>query len=432
MLPAFKRSPRAARAYAVGICCIIAQSLACESATIPLDRDPDLAATRGKRRGHVPNAVTDLRVAAITDSSATLGFTEVNDGTNQPASYDVRYAVSPILWDSATSVTRGSCTTPVGGTSIGAPRTCTVLGLHPPAGYQFQLVAFRVTADGEVLFGPLSNVASVPPESVPSVALSLDRPALLESGDNGPATVTATLSYATSQSVTVTLGVSGTATEGADYTVSGKQIVIPAGNLTGTQTVAAIPDAVAEGSETVVLDIESVVNGSESGVQRVSATIEDDDLPAVTAVPLTIARFDGALPAILTLAGTVLMACSIGGRGPGAFDSTVTLGSLVPGIARLRDEFYRQLLAKQTGPSAERWREESAKHRQPFGFVRQRLNAFMANARAQQLQQRRLALFYAELGRLDAGVSLTAAGRSCYRPRAPAGSPRGRRRGGRR
>lgn len=109
------------------------------------------------------------------------------------------------------------------------------------------------------------------------------------------------------------------------------------------------------------------------------------------------------------LAGTVLMACSIGGRGPTSFESTATLGGLVPGIARLRDEFYRQLLAKQSGPRGERWREESKQRRQPFGFVRQQLNAFMANARAQQLQQRRLALFYADLGYLEAGRAVAEA-----------------------
>ena len=108
------------------------------------------------------------------------------------------------------------------------------------------------------------------------------------------------------------------------------------------------------------------------------------------------------------LAGTVLMASSIGGRGPATFDSASTLGNLVPRIARLRDEFYKQLLASQTGERAARWREESEKYRQPFGFVRQKLNAFMANARAQQLQQRRLALFLAELGYLDAGRAIAA------------------------
>src|SRR2546428_12998065 len=39
-----------------------------------------------------PGTVTDLAVAGVTDSGGTLTFTEVPDGTGQPASYDVRYA----------------------------------------------------------------------------------------------------------------------------------------------------------------------------------------------------------------------------------------------------------------------------------------------------------------------------------------------------
>src|SRR2546427_12580348 len=73
-----------------------------------------------------------------------LSFTEVSDGAGQPASYDIRYAVGTMEWGSAPAVTRGSCTTPVAGSAIGAKRTCTVLGLASSTAYQFQLVAFQI------------------------------------------------------------------------------------------------------------------------------------------------------------------------------------------------------------------------------------------------------------------------------------------------
>src|SRR5947208_15235467 len=110
--------------------------------------------------GTPPGTVTDLAVSGIADTSATLSFTEVTDGTGQPASYDVRYSVAPISWGSASDVTRGTCTTPVQGTAIGARRTCTVLGLVASTAYQFQLVAFRGTLNMNAVFGGLSNVAS--------------------------------------------------------------------------------------------------------------------------------------------------------------------------------------------------------------------------------------------------------------------------------
>ena len=107
-----------------------------------------------------PGTVTDLKVSAIDSNGVTLTFTQVNDGTGQPAKYDVRYAAGTISWGSATSTTSGSCTTPVAGTAIGSSLTCQVLGLKAATSYQFQLVAFRGTLNQNAVFGSLSNVVS--------------------------------------------------------------------------------------------------------------------------------------------------------------------------------------------------------------------------------------------------------------------------------
>src|SRR5438094_470035 len=100
-----------------------------------------------------PGAVTDLAVAGATDTSVTLSFTEVSDGAGQPASYDVRFAVAPISWGSATAVARGTCATPLAGSAIGTKRTCTVLGLSASTAYGFQLIAFRGTLNVDAVIG---------------------------------------------------------------------------------------------------------------------------------------------------------------------------------------------------------------------------------------------------------------------------------------
>src|SRR2546427_6891497 len=82
-----------------------------------------------------PSTVADLAVAGPTDSSVTLSFTEVDDGTGLPASYDVRYAVAPISWGVGAPAARGSCATPLTGTTTGTKRTWTVLGLPPGITY---------------------------------------------------------------------------------------------------------------------------------------------------------------------------------------------------------------------------------------------------------------------------------------------------------
>src|SRR5207247_3456370 len=108
----------------------------------------------------LPGAVGDLAVAAKTDTSVTLSFTEVNDGTGQPASYDIRSAVGSLSWGSASDIGRGTCTGALAGTAIGAKRACTVSGLVAGTGYQFQLIAFRGTLNVNAVFGALSNVAA--------------------------------------------------------------------------------------------------------------------------------------------------------------------------------------------------------------------------------------------------------------------------------
>jgi hypothetical protein len=121
-----------------------------------------------------PAAVSDLAVTATTDTIATLSFTQVDDGTGQPASYEIRYAPAPITFASATSVSRGTCATPIAGTTIGSIRTCTVIGLTPSTSYNFQARAFRGTFNVNAVFGPLSNVAAITtaPPAVASVSVS--------------------------------------------------------------------------------------------------------------------------------------------------------------------------------------------------------------------------------------------------------------------
>jgi hypothetical protein len=126
-----------------------------------------------------PGTVTDLQAAVTGSTSVTLSFTQVDDGTGQPAKYNVRYAVAPISWGSATSTTNGTCTTPVAGTAIGSKLSCTVLGLAPATNYDFQLVAFRGTMNLNAVYGSLSNIvsatttASAPPPPVPVASVSV-------------------------------------------------------------------------------------------------------------------------------------------------------------------------------------------------------------------------------------------------------------------
>ncbi len=104
------------------------------------------------------------------------------------------------------------------------------------------------------------------------------------------------------------------------------------------------------------------------------------------------------------LAGTMLMASAVCGSGPDAYDSNTTLSTLVPTIAALRDAFYERLLARLSGPHADRLQEEATRLRQPLGAARQHLNQRLARLRAKQLEHVHLALLYARMGYPEAST----------------------------
>jgi hypothetical protein len=109
-------------------------------------------------------------------------------------------------------------------------------------------------------------------------------------------------------------------------------------------------------------------------------------------------REERLFEAAAVLAGTILMAAGVSGSGPTAHDSATTLATLLPHIARYRDAFYEQLLARMGGPHAARLLQEQATTRQPFGAARQDLNARLARHRAKQLEHRHLSRLFAEMG----------------------------------
>jgi len=102
------------------------------------------------------------------------------------------------------------------------------------------------------------------------------------------------------------------------------------------------------------------------------------------------------------LAGTILMASSISGAGPDTHDSSVTLTSLLPKVARQRDVFYDRLMQSVTGARAKRLEKHARTTQQPFGHVRQHLNFYLAQYGTQQVQRRHVAYLYARMGFAEA------------------------------
>ena len=176
-------------------------------------------------------------------------------------------------------------------------------------------VRFRVSNqaglsfDGEAPEGEVEDyaVGILSGSTTPTVTLAVNDASIGENG--GVATFTAILSAASQSAVTVALGFTGSATLAADYTPSGTEIVIAAGNTRGTIIVTAVSDSLAENDETVIVDITGVTNGTESGTQQQTTTITDDDTPSVT---LSVNDADiGENGGVATFAATLSMAAGL-------------------------------------------------------------------------------------------------------------------------
>ncbi len=127
-----------------------------------------------------------------------------------------------------------------------------------------------------------------------------------------------------------------------------------------------------------------------------------DALGAWLATQKRVPKEESLFDAGAVLCGTILMASSISGSSPETHDSSVTLTSLLPKVARQRDAYYNQLMQHATGKRAKRLARHARTTRQPFGHVRQFLNMFLAQYGAQQVQRRHLSYLFARLGFADA------------------------------
>jgi uncharacterized membrane protein len=124
-------------------------------------------------------AVNDLRVTDSTETSLSLTWTQVSDGTGgtgSPAWYRVKYAVPPISWKTATI----GCDSNIPGTEVGAPMSCTVEGLTLGTTYDIQLMSYRRLNKGEWRNALYSNIATATTTGAgPALVSVMDRISLL-------------------------------------------------------------------------------------------------------------------------------------------------------------------------------------------------------------------------------------------------------------
>ncbi len=130
-------------------------------------------------------------------------------------------------------------------------------------------------------------------DATPTVTLVLTPASITEAG--GTSTVTATLNHPSSEATTVTVSASPVApTVAGDYTLSGSQLTIAAGQTTSTGTVTIT----GVDNEAVAADKDVTVSGTATNSQGVTdpddvtLTIRDDDVPGLSIADASVAEGD--------------------------------------------------------------------------------------------------------------------------------------------
>jgi uncharacterized protein YjdB len=250
--------------------------------------------------GH-PGAVSDLAVAATTELSAVLSFTQVEDGMGQPAQYDVRYSAGSMTWGTGTSASIGTCAVPVAGTGVGSKLSCTLFGLSPSTTYTFQVVAFRGTMNAAAVFGGLSNVATASTLAVTpttpvattvtvspaSVSMTIGTTSALQAtvkDQNGNGMAAQPLTWSTSNAAVATVSAAGVVT---GLAAGSATITAVSSNLSGTSTISVTsgpPPAPIVTTVTIAPGLAAVVAG---GTTTLQATVKDQNGSPMTGQTVT-------------------------------------------------------------------------------------------------------------------------------------------------
>lgn len=102
----------------------------------------------------------------------------------------------------------------------------------------------------------------------------------VDSVEDGEAiSISVNLSLTSVHDVSIPLVLSGSASQGADYTISTSTLVIPAGNSSGSIVISFVDDSLYDPDENIVIDLGEPTNANLGSVTRFTVDIEDDELP---------------------------------------------------------------------------------------------------------------------------------------------------------
>ena len=171
----------------------------------------------------------------------------------------------------------GTITIPVGQSSVTLP-----LLIADDSDYEGTETVILTVSDTAVYEVGQANTATVAiaDNDLPTISLSVTDPNAAEVAPGetpNPGAIAITRTGITTEALTVNYTVSGTATNGGDYSSLGGAIVIPIGQSSVTVPISVLDDTVSESNETVTISLSSNTTYSLGSTTNGSVTITDND-----------------------------------------------------------------------------------------------------------------------------------------------------------
>ena len=250
---------------------------------------------------------TEPVITMVSDVNAIIengGFAQLTFELSNPSIYDVDVAIT--YSGTAEHMVDYNANTTVNipaGTTTGTVNVLSIDDLiYETETDETVVVNIVVTNATEANGDQQETITIIDDDAIPELTLSVSKDAINENGDIS--VLTAILSNPTVEDVTVNFAYTGTAENGADYTIADNFIFIPAGSMQVSLDLVGLADDFYEGDETVIIDVESVVNAIESGSEQEIVTILDEQVypsASITVDTETILEYDGVAEITATL-----------------------------------------------------------------------------------------------------------------------------------
>jgi Ca2+-binding RTX toxin-like protein len=203
------------------------------------------------RSGVTTNALT---VNYTVGGTATLNTDYTRTGTTNTVTFAAGSSTATVTVD------------PTADTTVESDETV-ILTLAAGTGY--------TVGTTTAVTGTITNV------TLPSITLAVAPSSVTEDGTTN-LVYTFTRTGVTTNSLTVNYSISGTATNGTDYTSIPTSVTFAAGSSTATVTVDPTADTTVESDETVALTLTSGTGYTVGTTTAVAGTITNDDFPSIT------------------------------------------------------------------------------------------------------------------------------------------------------